>query len=83
MIWPLLGLLFVAGMVLVLIGRLWGNEGIFLSVMLGLAALDILLFGGAASIAFSLRLPLAGWLLTLVMIVQLVHIGWQTLRGLQ
>lgn len=83
MVWFLLGLLFVAGNSLVLIGRLWGTDGIFLAMMLGLAALAVLLYGSLASIAFTLKLPLVGWLLTTLLVGQLIHIGWQIYQALR
>jgi hypothetical protein len=83
MIWFSLAVLFVLWNGVILIGRLFGTEGVMVAVMLGLAALSVILFGGLASIAFSLGLPLAGWLFTLLMIGQLIQIGWNTYQGLR
>jgi len=82
MIWFLLAVLFVAWHLVMLIGTVWGTDGVTVAVMLCLAALSVVLFGGMASIAFSLRLPLFGWLFTLLMISQLVQIAWNTYQGL-
>ena len=83
MIWFGLAVLFVGWHLLLLIGKVWGTQGIMVAVMLGLAALTLVIYGSLASIAFALKLPLAGWALTLLMIGQLAYLGWSTYEGLR
>lgn len=83
MIWFVLALLFLGWNLLVLIGKVWGTDGVMVALLLGLATVVTLLYGSVASIAFSLRLPLVGWALTLLMIGQLVYLGWSTYQGLR
>lgn len=78
MIWFVLAVLLVILNGLIQVGKLWGTEGVFLVMMLGFAFLAVLIYGSLASIAFTLKLPSVGCLLTLLMIGQLIHIGWST-----
>jgi hypothetical protein len=79
----LLAVAFLGWQVLLLIGKLWGTNGVFLVLMLGFAALVIVIYGGLASIAFALKLPLAGWALMVLMIGQLLYLAWSTFDGLR
>jgi hypothetical protein len=83
MIWFGLAVLVAGWHLLLLVGRLWGTDGVMVILMLVLAALVLVVFGGCACLAFALKLPLFGWLFTILMIGQLVHIGWNTYQGLR
>ncbi len=78
----LLAVAFLGWHVLLLIGKLWETNGIFLVVMLGFGFLAVVIYGSLASIAFALKLPLAGWALTSLMIGQLGYLAWSTYDGL-
>lgn len=79
----LLAVTFLGWQVLLLIGKLWGTNGVLLVVMLGFAALTVLIYGSLASIAFTLKLSLAGSTLTVLMVGQLVYVAWSTYDGLR
>ena len=83
MVWLLLAVGYLGLQCLALIGRLFGSRGVFLAVMLGFTAAVVLLYGTLASVAFSLGLTWIGWLLTLLMIGQLIYLCWNVYQGLR
>jgi len=83
MIWFLLAVLFVGWHLLMLIGKVWGTDGVMVAVLLGLAVLTTLLFGGAASVLFSLGLRTMAWSLLVAMILLLAYFGWSIYAGLR
>lgn len=82
MIWFVLAVLFLGWHLLLLIGKVWGTDGVMVAMLLGLAVLSVMLFGGLASIAFSLTLPLAGWGFVAVLTMLLGYLVWTTWDGL-
>jgi hypothetical protein len=82
MIWLVLVMLLACWSAVIFVGRLWGTAGVLVLVTLVLLAISVLVFGGVASLAFSMGLPAVGTVSLAVMIGLIAYLIWNAYVGL-